>query len=25
MLTEGMIIEGDFWPEPVEVKRVEEV
>jgi superfamily II DNA or RNA helicase len=25
MLTEGTIIEGDFWPEPVEVKRVEEV
>ena len=25
MLTEGTIIEGDFWPEPVEVKRLEEV
>jgi SNF2 family DNA or RNA helicase len=25
MLTEGTIIEGDFWPEPVEVKSVEKV
>ena len=25
MLKEGSIIEGDFWPEPVEVKRVEKV
>ena len=25
MLKEGSIIEGDFWPEPVEVKKVEKV
>ncbi|HIC91783.1 MAG TPA: hypothetical protein EYP21_06945, partial [Syntrophaceae bacterium] len=24
MIKEGMIIEGRFWPEPVEVKKVEE-
>jgi len=24
MLREGIIIEGPFWPEPVEIKRVEE-
>ena len=25
MLKEGMVIEGSFWPEPVELKKVEEI
>jgi len=24
MVKEGMVIEGPFWPEPVEVKKVDE-